>query len=170
MTKVDIKNIDVIFIDFDGVLTNNKVIVNENGSESVVCSRSDGLAFKVLNLIKIPTYIFSSEKNRVVEARAKKIKVPVIQNINDKKKEILNFSKEKKFDLNKTIYIGNDLNDLEAMNLCFYKICPSDSHKLIKKISDFVLKSKGGEGVIRELVEDVLKIDFLKYMNQKDNV
>ena len=79
MTKVDLKNIDVIFIDFDGVLTNNKVIVNENGSESVVCSRSDGLAFKVLNLVKIPTYIFSSEANRVVEARSKKIKVLLLQ-------------------------------------------------------------------------------------------
>ena len=94
----------------------------------------------------------------------------MIQNINDKKKEILKFSKEKKYDLNKTIYIGNDLNDFEAMNLCFYKFCPSDSHKLIKKISDLVLNSQGGEGVIRELVEDVLKIDFLRYINKKENI
>ena len=72
--KIPIKNIEAIFFDFDGVLTNNKVYVDQNGKESVECNRADGIAFEILNKLKIDTLIISTEKNPVVKARAKKAK------------------------------------------------------------------------------------------------
>jgi len=76
---MNINEIDALVFDFDGVLTDNKVYVDQNGKESVCCSRSDGLAFDVLRKLKIPTYILSTETNIFVTQRAKKLKIPVIQ-------------------------------------------------------------------------------------------
>jgi 3-deoxy-D-manno-octulosonate 8-phosphate phosphatase (KDO 8-P phosphatase) len=157
-------DIDIIVFDFDGVLTNNKVFFDENGKESVMCDRSDGLAFDVLRKLKMPAVILSSEKNLVVEARAKKLKIPSIQGAVDKVDALKSIAISGPYILSKILYIGNDLNDFEAMNLCGYSACPSDSHNRIKTVADIVLDSKGGEGVVRELLEVVFKIDFLEVL------
>ena len=68
-------NIDAFVFDFDGVLTNNFVYLDQNGIESVACSRADGLAFDVLRRLNKPSFILSTEKNRVVEARAQKLQI-----------------------------------------------------------------------------------------------
>ena len=59
------------------------------------------------------------------------------------------------------------MNDYNALKLCGYSACPSDSHKKIKQISTFVLDAKGGSGVVRELLEEILKVNFLKIMSSK---
>ena len=60
------------------------------------------------------------------------------------------------------MYVGNDINDLKAMMLCGYTVCPRDSHKKIKEVSSYHLKSLGGNGVVREIVEELLEIDMCK--------
>ena len=145
---INIENIDLIVFDFDGVLTDNKVIIDQNGNENVICSRSDGLGFDVLKKLGKSAYIISSEKNLVVSARAKKLNVPVLQEVIDKTHVIKNLSEEKNVKLSKILFIGNDLNDYYAMQLCGYSACPSDSHPKIKDIASIVLKTKGGNGVI----------------------
>lgn len=162
--KISLKDLDILFFDFDGVLTDNKVYLDQNGSEIVSCSRSDGMAFVLLNKIKKKTYIISTETNKVVVARAKKLKIPFLYGVKNKSQEIKKLSKEKKFNLKRTLYTGNDLNDYEAMKLCGYSACPSDSHKEIRKIATFVLDAKGGSGVVRELLEKIFKVDLLKYL------
>jgi len=161
---LSLDSIDVFIFDFDGVLTNNHVYINQNGEESVSCSRSDGLAFDVLRKLKIPVCILSTEHNLVVTERAKKLKVKAIQGVNDKVEAIKKFSKDNTYSLKKIVYIGNDLNDFKAMKLCGFSVCPSDSHSEIKKIADIVLKTQGGEGIVRELLEDVLEIDIIKIL------
>ena len=79
--KISLDNIDVFVFDFDGVLTNNLVQIDENGKESVSCSRADGLAFDVLRKLNKSVYILSTEKNPVVLARAKKLKVKVFKEL-----------------------------------------------------------------------------------------
>jgi len=69
--------------------------------------------------------------------------------------------------LKNIIYVGNDLNDYSVMQSCGYTACPSDSHKEIKKISKIVLNTKGGHGVVRELLESVFDIDFIKILQDK---
>lgn len=160
--KIKLVDLDALIFDFDGVLTDNKVHLDQNGNEWVSCNRSDGLAFIVLEKLKKPTYIISTEKNKIVAARAKKLKTPVLFGIQNKFEVLKKLSIKKRFNLDRTLYVGNDLNDYEALKSCGYSACPSDSHKKIKKISTFKLDAKGGSGVVRELLEEILGLDFLK--------
>jgi len=156
--------LDLIIFDFDGVLTNNLVFLDQNGNESVSCSRADGLAFDVLRKLGKPTYILSTEKNTVVKARAKKLNVPVIQGVSNKVEAIKELADESHYNLNNILYVGNDLNDYLVMQLCGYSVCPADSHPKIKNISDICLNANGGNGVVRELLEEVLNIDITKIL------
>ena len=157
-------DIDVFVFDFDGVLTNNNVHIDENGKESVSCSRADGLAFDVLKKLNKPVYILSTEKNPVVKARAKKLNIPAIQGISNKAEAIKELADENHYNLKNILYAGNDLNDYLVIQLCGYSVCPADSHPKIKKISDICLNTNGGNGVVRELLEEVLNIDFIKIL------
>jgi len=157
-------DLDALVFDFDGVLTNNLVYLNQEGVESVACSRADGLAFDVLRKLNKPTFILSTEKNSVVTIRAKKLKIPAIQGVSDKVEAIKELADKKKYNLKSILYVGNDLNDYLVMQLCGYSACPADSHPKIKHISDICLNTNGGNGIVRELLEEVLNIDFIKIL------
>mgnify|MGYP001322034478 FL=1 len=83
-----------------------------------------------------------------------------------KKKKIgLNLLVKKyRLNKNKIFYVGNDLNDYSSMIQCGYKACPSDSHPMIKKISNYKLNSRGGDGIVREIVENIFDIDLVKHL------
>ena len=157
-------NIDAFVFDFDGVLTNNLVQIDENSKESVSCSRADGLAFDVLRKLNKPAYILSTEKNLVVKARANKLKIPAIQGVADKVEAIKKLAADNNYNLKNILYVGNDLNDYLVMQLCGYGACPADSHLKIKHISDICLNTNGGNGIVRELLEEVLGLDFIKIL------
>ena len=101
---IDIKKIDLIVFDFDGVLTDNKVLIDQKGNETVFCSRSDGLGFDVLKILRKSVYIISTEKNLVVSARAKKLNIPVLQGVSDKAYVIKNLAEEKNVDENLKLF------------------------------------------------------------------
>ena len=161
-----LEDIDAFIFDFDGVLTNNLVHLDQNGKESVSCSRADGLAFDVLRKLDKPVFILSTENNPVVTMRAKKLKVSVVQGADDKVEAMKKLVNKNSYNLKNILYVGNDLNDYLVMQLCGYTICPADSHPKIKEISNVVLKANGGNGIVRELLEDVLSLDFIKILYQ----
>lgn len=161
---INLEELDALVFDFDGVLTDNRVLVDQSGKEFVYCSRGDGLAFDVLNNMAKPVYILSTEENSVVTARGKKLKVTVIQGVENKVTALKALAKKEQFSLAKVLYVGNDLNDYHAMNLCGYTACPGDSHDKIKRLSKITLKTNGGAGIVRELLEDVMEIDFLNIL------
>tara|TARA_S200000501_G_scaffold378046_1_gene438841 strand:+ start:74 stop:574 length:501 start_codon:yes stop_codon:yes gene_type:complete len=161
LKKYNHKKLAAIVLDFDGVLTDNRVLTFEDGKEAVFCNRSDGLAVNVLNNLKIRTFILSSEKNKVVKYRAKKLKIDCFHSIKDKENELRKISKKEKLNLKNVMYVGNDLNDFKAMKICGIKVCPCDSHIKIKKIANFKTKARGGNGVLREIVENFLEIDMI---------
>jgi len=161
-----LEDIDAFIFDFDGVLTNNLVHLDQNGKESVSCSRADGLAFDVLRKLDKPVFILSTENNPVVTMRARKLKIPVVQGVDNKVEAIKKLVNKNSYNLKNILYVGNDLNDYLVMQLCGYTICPADSHSKIKEISDVVLKTNGGNGVVRELLEDLLGLDFIKILYQ----
>ena len=165
--EILLNNIDAFIFDFDGVLTNNLVYLDQNGKESVSCSRADGLAFDVLRKLDKPAFILSTENNPVVTMRAKKLKVPVVQGVADKVEAIKKLVNKNNYNLKNILYVGNDLNDYLVMQLCGYTACPADSHPKIKEISGNILTSKGGNGVVRELLEGVLSLDFIKTLYQQ---
>lgn len=154
-------DIELIVYDFDGVMTDNRIILREDGLESVVVNRSDGLAVSIIKKSGIRQMILSTEQNNVVTTRAKKLKIPVFQGVNDKKEFLKNYCKENNISLEDVAYVGNDLNDLEVMRIMGYPICPLDACKKIKNISKVVLKTRGGAGVVRELL-DLLEDNGIK--------
>jgi len=155
--RIKPKDIYLIVYDFDGIMTDNKVITFENGKEAIIANRADGLAVSMLKKMGIPQIIISTESNKVVEARAKKIGIPILYNVNDKKEALIKYCKENGYELKKVVYFGNDLNDLETMKIVGYPVAPSNATKEIRDIATFTLETKGGEGVIREFIDKVIK-------------
>ena len=150
-------SIKLFVYDFDGVMTNNKVFVDQHGNEMVQVNRADGLGILEIKKRGFKQIIFSTEKNPVITMRAKKLDIPCIQGIVNKKAEIVRYCRENKFPMDKVAYLGNDLNDKEAMEAIGITFCPADAHESIIEISDHVLNTKGGDGVIRELLDLISK-------------
>jgi len=149
------KRIDLIVYDFDGVMTDNKVIVNQNGVESVVCSRADGLGVGMIKKMGISQLIITTETNPVVQCRANKLKLQVIDACIDKRSALIQYCTLHAIDLANVIFVGNDVNDLEAMKIVGFSACPSDAHWTILHMADRTLNSAGGMGVVRELADDI---------------
>ena len=152
------KKIDLIVYDFDGVMTDNSLLMDQDGKEYVRVSRADGLAVSEIKKMFLKQIILSTEKNPIVQKRAEKLGIDCLQGINNKKKTLSTFAERQNINLQKTIYVGNDVNDLEAMLLVGTKVCPSDSHQEILNVSDIVLNKKGGQGVIRELLDMLISL------------
>jgi len=120
----------------------------------------------VLRKLNKPAYILSTEKNLVVKARAKKLNIPAIQGVANKVEAIKKLATENNYSLKNILYVGNDLNDYLVMQLCGYSACPADSHSKIKSVSGIILSASGGDGIVRELLEEVLNLDFIKILYQ----
>jgi YrbI family 3-deoxy-D-manno-octulosonate 8-phosphate phosphatase len=146
------KKICLFLYDFDGVMTDNRVLVDEDGKESVFCNRADGLAITKIKELGIMQAIISTETNKVVVVRAAKLDIPVIYGVSNKKEAILSYCKELNISSDEVLYIGNDINDLEVMQSVGLPVCPEDAYPEIKKIAKIILLAAGGMGVIRELI------------------
>ena len=147
------KKINLIVYDFDGVMTDNKVFVDQKGREMVQVNRADGLGVSEIKKLGIEQIIISTEINPVVSVRAIKLGIPCLQGINNKKESLQKFCKEKNYKMQHVAFVGNDINDEDVMKIVGHSFCPSDAHKKIKKIAKHVLISKGGGGIIRELFD-----------------
>ena len=145
--------IKLVVYDFDGVMTNNKVYIDQNGNEIVQVNRADGLGVAEIKKMDIEQIIMSTETNPVVSARAIKLDIPCLQGLDNKKDALLDYSKKNDIDLKNVAYVGNDINDKDAMAIAGFSFCPADAHETIKEISNQVLKRNGGDGVIRELLD-----------------
>ncbi|MEY8322733.1 HAD hydrolase family protein [Lachnospiraceae bacterium 54-11] len=147
------KDIVLIVSDFDGVMTDNRVLVDETGKESVYVSRADGQAIHILRSMGIDLVIISTETNGVVEKRADKLRVECIQSVANKADCLKRYCTERKISLKKVAYVGNDINDYEVMQIAGVKIVPCDAYKIVKDIADYITETKGGYGVIREIAD-----------------
>ena len=154
--SVRAKDIDLIVYDFDGVMTDNRAIVFQDGTEAVIVNRADGLGVNRLRTSGIPQLILSTETNSVVKVRAAKLCLKVISSCSDKKNALMNYCEQNDYDLQKVLYVGNDLNDLEVMEIVGFPVAPADAHPEIKSLAKLVTKAKGGEGVIRELSDIII--------------
>ena len=147
----------VIFTDFDGCLTDDRVWVNEHGEEFVSANRKDGLATKRLKDLGIKIVITSTETNKVVLARGNKMGVEVLQGLSDKAQAIDDYLIKNNLTWEESWYIGNDVNDLGAINKANFSLCPSDAVEIVLNSVDYVLKTKGGFGILSEIVTELEK-------------
>jgi len=152
------EKITYLIMDFDGVLTDDKVQVDQDGRESVRCSRSDGFGIMMLKQnSSIQPMILSRESNPVVTARARKLEIEVFQSVLNKDQAIQALITERHLNPSELIYIGNDLNDLVVLPLVGYFVCPSDAHPQVLRQADLVLNHSGGKGAVRELIAKILE-------------
>lgn len=148
-----IRGVKIIFFDFDGIFTDNTVLVSEDGKESVRCSRSDGLGLKKLRDNDIASFVISTEVNKVVSVRCKKMKIPCIHGTEDKFTILKEIISEKGMSLGQTAFVGNDINDLECLANVAMPIAVADAYPEVKKIAKIVTVRKGGNGAVREVCD-----------------
>lgn len=162
MDKVELekklKEIKLVVYDFDGVMTDNKVMVDQNGVESVMVSRGDGYGVSQIKKLGIEQGIISTEQNPVVARRAEKLKINVIHDVQDKGTIFRNYVAERGLSMEDVMYIGNDLNDYEAIMQAGIKGAPKDAEEEILAIADWISSKNGGDGVIRELYRLLTKV------------
>jgi N-acylneuraminate cytidylyltransferase len=147
----------ILFTDFDGCLTDDRVWLNHDGEEFVVANRKDGLAVTRLKKLGIQVVIASTETNKVVLARGNKMGVEVLQGLVDKAEVIEQYLHQKNLTWNDIWYIGNDVNDLGAIQRANLSLCPADAVKKVRKTVDIVLQSNGGSGILSEITTELEK-------------
>lgn len=148
--------IRLLVLDFDGVMTDNKVYVDENGREMVCCSRADGLGIENLKKSGVKVLIISKERNRVVRTRCAKLKVKSIQGIDDKLKTLRQALRGMSILPRQVSYLGNDINDIECVKFAGLGCAVRDSHPGLLKAADYVTEKKGGNGAVREVCDLIL--------------
>ena len=149
--KPKIKEVELIVTDFDGVLTNNMVEIDQTGKESVACNRSDGLAVGLLKKRGRKVICLSTEKNKVVGHRCRKMGIPVYQGIDDKISVLKRYLKRNKINKKQCMYIGNDINDLDCLQYVGCPVIPSNAADYLKGFNFYITVAKGGEGILREI-------------------
>ncbi len=146
--------VKMIVMDFDGVLTDNRVWVDENGKEAVAAYRSDSLGLALLRgRAGVEPLVISKEKNPVVTKRCLKMNVPVMQGIDKKAEALQKVMLEKRIHPSQVIYIGNDVNDLECFPVVGFAAAPADAEKSVLMSADMVLTREGGHGAVREMCD-----------------
>jgi YrbI family 3-deoxy-D-manno-octulosonate 8-phosphate phosphatase len=149
--------VEALVLDFDGVFTENKVTVFEDGTEAVVCDRGDGMGIEMLKKKSLPIWVISKEKNAVLTARCNKLGIPCTYGI-ENKLELLKYQlTEKGISPKNVVYVGNDLNDIACMQFVGCGVAVADAYPQVKEIAKIVLNKNGGNGAIRELCELILK-------------
>lgn len=142
--------------DFDGVFTDNRVLVFQDGREAVWCSRADGLGLQALACRGIDTLVLSTENNPVVGVRCRKLGVRWIQGC-DRKAETLRMEADRMaVPLSDVAYLGNDVNDLECLRIVGLPVCVRDAHPDVLRAAAWVTERRGGEGAVREWCDVLL--------------
>ena len=146
----------MVVLDFDGVLTDNRVWVSESGDEAVLCNRSDGMGLSMLRKRGIGVFVLSSEENPVVRARCRKLGISCQHGIEEKVIALRQLANQHQVPLGEIIYVGNDLNDLACMQLAGCGVAVADAHPTILDAADYTLSREGGRGAVRELCDLIL--------------
>lgn len=150
-------DVDAVVTDFDGVHTDDRVLVGADGSEFVTTSREDGMGVSRLRRAGIPVLILSTETNPVVAARAKKLQVEVLHGVDDKAAALTRWADTRGIPLERIAYLGNDVNDLGCLRLVGWPVVVPGAAGEVTTAARLVLQKPGGHGAVRELAEKVLK-------------
>lgn len=156
MNKVNWSEIKALAFDFDGVFTDDLVWVSEEGFEMVACSRSDGLGIELLHHAGVRMVIISKESNPVVGSRARKLSLDVIQDCDHKLIEFSGWLRQIGIAAENSGYMGNDVTDIECMELAGIAIAPCNAHPKAIEIADVITKKPGGRGAVREVADKII--------------
>lgn len=148
--------IEGIAFDFDGVFTDDRVLVDEHGSEAVHCSRRDGMGIEMLRDAGMRMIVISKERNPVVARRCEKLRLEYHQGLDSKIGALKAWIDDQRIDAENVIFVGNDINDSECMAAVGCAVVPADAHPIARSAASIILSSNGGTGAIRELADRIL--------------
>ena len=152
-----ISNIQLIVFDFDGVFTDGKVIVDQDGRESVVCSRKDTLRFPELKVLGIHLVVISKERNPVVAKRCEKMKVECLQGVDDKLAAFKRLLETQGLSSEQAAFMGDDINDLVCLEFTGVAFTVADGDEQCQTAADYVTSRKGGDHAVREVCDVILE-------------
>ncbi|MGW0671506.1 cytidylyltransferase domain-containing protein [Streptomyces sp. NPDC002746] len=144
-------DIDAVVLDFDGTQTDDRVLIDADGRETVAVHRGDGLGIAALRKAGVPLLILSTEQNPVVAARAHKLRVPVLHGIDRKDLALKQWCDEQSIAPERVLYVGNDVNDLPCFALAGWPVAVASAHDSVRAAARAVTTTPGGSGAIREI-------------------
>ncbi len=147
------RRIKLAVFDFDGVFTDNRVLVFQDGREAVVCSRADGLGLGRLQRSGCRAFVLSLETNPVVEARCRKLRLDFVQGCEDKASALRETAAAHHVDLAEVAYLGNDINDLPCLAIVGLPACVADAYPEVRRAAAFRTRAPGGHGAVREFCD-----------------
>jgi len=155
LEKIDIK---LFITDIDGVWTDSGMYYASDGTELKKFSTADSAGVLLLGVLGIPVAIITGENTRMVDDRAKKLRIErVYQGVRNKVACAENILEEFDFGFESVAFIGDDLNDLSLLAKVGLSACPANAPDYVKERVDWPLPVKGGDGAFREFVERYLK-------------
>lgn len=149
------KNVRILGIDFDGVMTDNTVYVFEDGREAVRCSRLEGYGLRRAAATGVHCFILSTEANPVVSARARKLKIACVQDCADKVEAFMQMLAKHELTMSEAAFIGNDVNDLDLLKRVGLPVIVADAHEDLDALGAFRTQRRGGDGAVRELCDAI---------------
>ena len=152
----DVRDLDALVLDFDGTMTDDRVIVDQDGRESVTVHRGDGLGIAALRRSGLDVAILSSEHNSVVQARARKLQIPALTGIAHKGSALADWAGARRHDLKRIAYLGNDVNDLPCFDIVGWPVAVADAHYSVRARARTVTTARGGHGAVREVASRLL--------------
>lgn len=150
--------VKLVGLDFDGVMTDNRVYVFEDGREAVRCSRLEGYGLRRAIATGVEPIVVSTEANPVVSARAKKLNIFCIQDVPDKVAAMEALLSERGLDWREAGFIGNDVNDLDVLRRVGLPVIVADAHESVCVDGFFRTARKGGDGAVRELCDAIAAV------------
>lgn len=147
------RQIRLVAFDFDGVFTDNSVIVSDTGAESVRCWRGDGIGLARLARLGISTVVISTETNAVVQHRARKLAIRCFHGCEDKATVLREVVDELAISLDQVAFVGNDVNDLPCLSIVGLPIVVADAHPSVMDVARYRTATPGGFGAVREVCD-----------------
>ncbi|HHE38337.1 MAG TPA: 3-deoxy-D-manno-octulosonate 8-phosphate phosphatase [Candidatus Cloacimonetes bacterium] len=170
----DFKKIKLLILDCDGVLTDGKIIYNDNRIEIRNFSAKDGLGIKMLMFAGIEVAVISGKYSETLTKRCEDLGIKhVFQKIRNKLKVAEKLFKELDMSWDNVAYMGDDWNDFPVIKKVSLSAAPNDVMEDFKEKVDFISTRKGGEGAVREFIEFILKkqgiyekvlLDFISFL------
>ena len=158
LTAAHLRPVTFVVFDFDGVFTDNRVLVDQDGKEAVFCSRADGLGLQALRRLGVGSLVLSTETNPVVSARAKKLGIECVQGLGDTKWAALSqILADRALSADQVAYVGNDINDLDCLRHVGVSICVADAYPDARAVARYVTARPGGMGAVREVCDLVVE-------------
>lgn len=148
--------IKLLALDFDGVMTDNRVLVDQEGKEAVFCHRGDGMGIGLLKKAGLAVLVISMEPNPVVSARCRKLKIDCIQNCEKKLRALQQIATARNLKPREIAFAGNDVNDLECLRWVGLPIAVADAEPEVLKAAAYVTRRPGGYGAVREIADRLL--------------